>query len=159
MGTIDYADINNFEALSNDGRLTVQVTNIGNVTAEFFVGVMNCTNDIMQVDVQIVSLQPLQSKQITFNIYTTSAQAQLHQCAVYLENSLGDLIETKNIYFNTSQQSINSNQDPNNQQTKPNEQIVAANTSSNAPTCDQMCPSLFDVFCFIVNVHKLIFSI
>jgi hypothetical protein len=155
MGVIDFAEIDDFEALSNDGRLIVQVTNIGNVTAAFYVGVMNCTNNIMNVSAQEADLQPQQSKQLTFSIYTQSSDQQMHDCVVYMKDSEGDVVSTKQINFNTTQRSTNSNQDPNNQTTKPNEQIVSQNTTVTDLSCDQLCSSLFDLLCEIENVHCL----
>jgi hypothetical protein len=152
-GVIDSVVIENFEALSNDGRLLVQITNIGNITATFYVGVLNCTNNIDPIGAQQISAKPWESKQLTFAIYTTAEIAQYHECAVYLKNALGELLETKAVNFNTTKRSTTSSQDPASQQTKPEEQTVSEVQLGKSPDCDTMCPQWFNVFCFFVNVR------
>ncbi len=148
---IDIATIQNFESLSNDGSLLVQVSNIGTLTATFYVGVVNCTNSIDTIAAVEISLGVYESKQITFKVYTTTTLTSVHACVVYLRNSLGELIQTKTVDFNTTSTETTNNQDTGTQKTQDGEETVSSDSSSSSD-CDALCPSWYNVLCFLVHV-------
>lgn len=138
LRVIDYIRIKDFESASNDGNLEVQLSNIGNLTAEFYVS-YNCSEYIL----------PLPSTIIRKVIYSLTNDDRLHSCMIILKNSVGQIDDMKEIYFNTTKIKYNNNQGPNN--TNPNDTNTRDNDDYEILECSRLCPSFFNFLCFVTH--------
>ena len=102
IGEIDYANISNFEAFSNDGILNMMFTNTGELTAEFDL-YFNCDSGINPISFQKFFLNSFQSKILAINVATSNATNQDHSCEIVLEDAVGDTLDTKIVNFTTTE--------------------------------------------------------
>ena len=58
----------NFEALTGVGEITVEVQNVGDITAEFSVSVLKCNRDIHRIPAKSVTIDPGRVANITFKV-------------------------------------------------------------------------------------------
>jgi hypothetical protein len=155
-GQIDYLNINTFESLSNDGYLEMQITNSGSLTAQFSVS-YNCSEYILPLLSDQMSLNSFQSTIIKKDIYTLSQDSRNHICNATLLNAIGEKVDLKSSRFNTTVTQIINIQNPNMSQVIP-----SSNDTNNILTnpvdeqyieldCKVLCPEFFDYICFIAH--------
>jgi hypothetical protein len=145
--------IEGFEAHSNDGRMQVLVSNIGNIPGDFLCGVENCTNKVAPIAAKTLSLKAMQSSLLYFNIYTESDKGKSHDCAVFLKDAYGRLVDAKNTTFNSTDKVIESNQDPQNF-TQDGEEIRYEEANNGEFKCGDKC-NFYDIVCFFLHVNPL----
>lgn len=88
-GSIDYIEIAGFEALSSDGQLKGQVSNLGGLVHSFSLTVL-CSTAIQPIAAIRVSLQPGETQQIIKNLYSIAEDKHTpHICNLTLYNNLG----------------------------------------------------------------------
>jgi hypothetical protein len=101
---IKSASANNFNSLSNDGTLAVDIQNVGAVQADYMVSVTNCTPDIVgPIAAQAITLQPQDEYTFHFDLKTTSNTSESHSCTVSLlspETSM--LYDSRSVSFTTN---------------------------------------------------------
>jgi len=90
------------------------------------------------------------TKHLTFNIYTLKEEGSLYQCIVTLTDAVGQLIETYPVNFNTTDKVSYNKQDGANQTQQDEDPIYDDNAPSQSLTCSQLCPSWYNIFCFIM---------
>jgi hypothetical protein len=151
-GIIDYAIINTFESLSSDGVLQTQITNSGNLTALFYIS-YNCTDYLLPIQSDELTLSPFQSDVLRKDIYTLNSDFKSHSCNLTLKNSIGEEIDFKSVSFNSTKVVLVNVQSPNNNSTEP---YVNGTTEMTSPdyevlTCQQLCPGFFDFLCFVAH--------
>jgi Male gamete fusion factor len=147
-GIIDLAQMTNFQALTLNGNLLVQVTNVGNINAQFTLGVV-CSTGVSPVPSQPLSMDIMETKQVNFKITVISEIGRNYYCNVTLLDSIGDVSDLKTVYFNTSDLVINEGTEGGNGNT-PQGSTSAGNQNLNLG-CSDYCPSWYDLPCFIVK--------
>lgn len=117
-GTIDYANISNFQSLSEVGTLVVQITNTSPLPSQFSLSV-NCSEYIQQVNSQYLSLNSMQSSTIQTSIQSTQqSSTNINMCKLVLFNSKGQFCQSTSLNFTTYQLQTTNPQLQNN--TNPN---------------------------------------
>lgn len=154
-GQIDYLNINTFESLSNDGYLEMQVTNSGSLTAQFSIS-YNCSEYILPLLSEQMSLNSFQSTIIKKDIYTLSQDSRYHVCNATLFNAIGEQVDMKSSKFNTTIIQIINVQNTNMSQVVPNNSNseVLSNPIDQQYVeldCKILCPDFFDYICFIAH--------
>lgn len=150
QGIIDYVKIQTFEAKSNDGLLEAQITNSGNMTAQFSVS-FNCSQYVLPILSSDFSLKPFESYKISKNIYSLNQDSRQHICNITLKNSIGDITDSKSSYFYTTNTIIKNNQSPN--ETNENNTNYDSNITPDyiSLECKTLCPGFFDFLCFVAH--------
>lgn len=147
-GVIDYAEINNFEAATLDGTLAAQVTNVGNIVSNFILS-FDCSQGVSPIAAYPLSLRVLESTQIISKVTVEYENAKEYYCNLTLVNSIGEITDVKSVNFNTSDRHT----DQGSQGGKGNRPDGETDVSKDEEdlTCDDYCPSWYDVPCFIVK--------
>jgi len=145
QGEIDYAEINTFEALSYDGFLECQVTNVGSVVAQFTLG-GECSQGIAPLQAQEFSLKPLHSKTLQLNIYSEYQTAKNYLCNVTLFNSIGQVSDFVVVNFNTTARPTETGS-----QGGSSEGESFQATQEQKQGCSEVCPNWYDVPCFFAK--------
>ena len=148
-GQIDSVIIGNFEAMSNNGIMQVMITNIGKLTATFYISYL-CSENIMLISANEISLSPLESLTIYNKIYTLSSKEYINQCTVTLKNSIGEIDDEFSVNFNTTEQANTNNQNGTNS-TNNNNNSGEDDTSIITLTCAEYCPGFWSFACFVVH--------
>ncbi|XP_019855024.1 PREDICTED: protein HAPLESS 2-A-like [Amphimedon queenslandica] len=91
-----------FEALSDSGKIVVDVENTGDVTAEFSLSVLNCGNGIHTVRARVLNLDPGQIQKSEFRVESYRATGENYVCDVHLYDSDYNLIQTATVNFRTN---------------------------------------------------------
>lgn len=158
-GKIVSAQVDPFEALSKNGELRAQVQNIGSIVADFTLTVSDCSQAIMAIQAQQVSISAFQTASFTFNIYSETGLEASYQCTLNLLNSQADILDTVVVYFNTSATDYTkgpqSGQNSKNGTDSSNDGIITL------LSCASLCPDFFDIPCFVLkqcwgNVAKVV---
>ncbi|CAB3989881.1 Hypothetical predicted protein [Paramuricea clavata] len=90
-----------FDALSQDGTLTVIVQNTGLVTADFYVVFSGCSEGVYRGDERMASINPKSTHMFTYDINVYMKKGKKHFCAVQLFDSRRHLQDTSNVTFKT----------------------------------------------------------
>jgi hypothetical protein len=147
-GVIDFAEIREFEAASLDGILLAQVSNVGNVVADFVLA-FNCSLGVNPVPAVPLSLKVLESRQVSCRIAVEYEKGRNYYCNLTLLNSIGEVCDTKNILFNTSDRHTDQgSQGGTGNRPKGETTIKKANSNL---SCDDFCPNWYDFPCFVVK--------
>ncbi|KAM3130865.1 hypothetical protein pb186bvf_017054 [Paramecium bursaria] len=146
-GTIDFAEINNFESQSGNGTIYAQITNIGTLAAQFNT-FLNCSKNVYPMNSQSIYLAPLSSQKITQQVNVLSDLNSSNLCNFTLMDNQGVQLDSKQLQFNTTQIVYQSPQNHSNQTTKEGE--INATEATIINPC-QACSTLFDVLCYIEN--------
>jgi hypothetical protein len=102
-GKISSAFVNPFETQSKNGVMRVLVSNVGLVSASYFVSVTECSVNILPVLGQEVTVNSYASQWLEFSITsTTPLGSNANVCAVTLKDSQGSVQDKVLVYFNTS---------------------------------------------------------
>lgn len=105
-GEIDHAQVDDFEALSGEGRLTVRFTNVGGVASDFTLEVA-CAEGadaaIAPVAAQRRTVAPYHAETVRFPIRTDSPDAAEHSCSVVLRDALQAVTDEIAISFATTE--------------------------------------------------------
>ena len=147
-GVIDYANITNFQSLTLDGTLIAQISNIGNVAAEFSLSIL-CSSGVSPISAQPVSLGIMQSKTLSFNVYVISNSGGDYTCNATLYNSIGQVTDVKAVYFNTTATQTNQGSEGGTGNT-PNG-ATSNNKTNDIFSCSDYCPEWYNVPCFLVQ--------
>ena len=147
-GQIDSVIIGNFEAMSNNGIMQVMITNIGKLTATFYLS-YSCSENIMPISANELSLSPLESSTIYNKIYTLSSKEYINQCTVTLKNSIGEINDELSVDFNTTEQTNTNNQNGTNSTSNNNSSDNGITTIT--LTCTEYCPGFWSFACFVVH--------
>ncbi|CAG9316759.1 unnamed protein product [Blepharisma stoltei] len=146
-GKIDYAHIGNFEALSYDGVLDAQVSNVGNVAAQFTLGA-NCSSGVAAIEAKTFSLKAMESKDLEFDVNVQKSNASQYECNATLYNSIGIVVDYLVVNFNTSSRHTDTGSEGGN-----GPKLNGDNTTDSNPndSCSESCPQWFNIFCFLVD--------
>ena len=147
-GAIDFAEINNFEASTLDGTLLCQVSNIGNIVADFNLA-FNCTEGVNPINAVPLSLNVLQTKQITTKVSVQYEKGKEYSCSLALINSIGEICDTEIVKFNTTDRHTDQGTQGGGGN-RPKGQTGIKKDDSNL-SCDDYCPSWYDIPCFVVK--------
>jgi hypothetical protein len=146
-GLIDFAMIDTFESLSNDGLLTTQITNSGDLTAAFSLN-FNCSDYILPIQGTQASLKPFESLEFKKPIFTLNSDFKSHYCNITLKDAIGGVLDRRSVNFNTTKVIPINNQNTNSTDGETN------STSSQEYielSCQQLCPGFFEFLCFVAH--------
>ncbi|KAL2613599.1 hypothetical protein R1flu_025291 [Riccia fluitans] len=102
-GKILKAEIKNFEAFSRNGVLSVEVKNIGDLSADFMITFSNCSDGILPPNALPLSLPlPAVVTSFQFQLHTTDDKALTRTCRLNLLDAVGDVTDTSQITFATT---------------------------------------------------------
>lgn len=161
---IDFVIIEAFENNSKNGLLQLQLTNIGKLTAEFSISFL-CSEYVLPLTSEQISLYPFQSKLIKKNIFTVNTDEDFkqfnftlnHNCTVKVFDYNANLLDEKMGFFNTTKiEEINfqlpQNSTTNNNAETSNDYSESLENSENVKLgCSLLCPDFFGFLCFVVH--------
>eukprot|EP00124_Ichthyophonus_hoferi_P004966 Ihof_evm2s627 gene=Ihof_evmTU2s627 len=105
-GEITKAEIKDFQAITNDGKLDVSIKNTGYLIADYYIRVDACTNGIIAPPSQRMSIESQQIVSRSFKIIANVDLDKDHQCTVNLDNSEFTEIHEVIVKFRTNQTEI-----------------------------------------------------
>lgn len=164
-GEIDMAEVDDFEALSSDGRLVVRFTNVGTIISDFTVSV-DCSEgapDIMPVAAQRRSVRPYFSETVEFALRSESPLQAEMSCRVRLFDSVNAITDETDVAFSTGALVVDRGaQDGEVVGRGPAIETSGAGSAAAdgmsgtglfqaaGRLCDSQCASLVDVQCFVL---------
>ncbi|KAL3681912.1 hypothetical protein R1sor_024868 [Riccia sorocarpa] len=99
-GKIQKAEVKSFEALSRNGVLTVELRNIGEISADFYLFFTNCSQGINPPNGQTVNLPvPAVNTTLEFQLHTADDKALSRYCSVFLYDAAGGLCDNVTVVF------------------------------------------------------------
>mmetsp|Transcript_2206 Transcript_2206/g.5616 ORF Transcript_2206/g.5616 Transcript_2206/m.5616 type:complete len:714 (+) Transcript_2206:43-2184(+) len=142
-GRIVHAYVDAFEALTGEGEAEVQIVSTGKVVADFSLGVTNCTGGFEASPAVSIALHPYETGSRKFDVFASHTGGGEYTCVAKLFNSLGDLADSKVIYFNVSSlQLTNGAQAGNTRSATDNDGWFIGPSD-----CTALCPSVLDLPC------------
>mmetsp|Transcript_10828 Transcript_10828/g.24780 ORF Transcript_10828/g.24780 Transcript_10828/m.24780 type:complete len:677 (-) Transcript_10828:27-2057(-) len=142
-GRIVHAVIDSFEALKGEGEAEVQIVSTGRVIADFTIGVSNCTGGFEASPAQALALSPYDTGTRKFDVISSHTGGGDYTCKATLFSSIGDVLDTKVIFFNvTSLQTTNGAQTGNTRSGSDSDGWFIGPSD-----CTAFCPSIFDIPC------------
>lgn len=148
-GTIDYAEINNFEAATLDGTLIAQITNIGNIVSNYVLNT-KCSQGVSPIPAYPLSLKVLESVQVILKVAVEYEDGKNYFCNLTLVNSIGGTDDEKVVYFNTSDRHTDQGTQGGDGK-RPDGETAENNKENKDLGCDDYCPGWYDVPCFVVK--------
>lgn len=100
-GEIVRAAIKDFESVSNDGKLQVEIINTGYVTANFHISIDACSEGIDMIPERTVSIDPQVTEKLTFKLRQSEQSDSENNCVIRLFDAKRVEIGTKNVNFST----------------------------------------------------------
>lgn len=140
---------NGFIAMSDDGLMEISVTNTGIFTAQFLLS-YDCNDNIVPLSSNEISIAPEEIKNLNKSLYTRSNLGKINQCYIILKNSIGEKVDMKLIYFNTSTEISSNSQDYQND----NGSDINYEKKKQYLSCEELCVDsapFFEFFCYINN--------
>ena len=131
-----------FEAMSDDGYMEISIINEGFLTSTFKVS-YECNKNLIPLSADEISLEPHQIKSFNKSLYTNSNKAEINQCLVTLKNSIGEGIDMKFIYFNTTEEIEFNRQDSEN-----SDNVSVIYEKEKYLICEEICQLYFDFLCY-----------
>ncbi|XP_065833256.1 hapless 2-like isoform X3 [Oscarella lobularis] len=101
QGKIVEAYVEDFTALSKDGKMIVLIINKGHVSADFQVSVSECSTGIAKIMAQIKTINPGMSIKFIFQIWHHVSLATNNTCTVTLFDSGGNKMDKVVVSFST----------------------------------------------------------
>jgi hypothetical protein len=150
-GEVSSVHVEDFEALSDMGRLIAVVKSTGRIAADFSLRV-SCSDGIRDgIEARALSLIPAEQRTVTFPIFAERKNASSHFCSAELYGSRETLLSSMNVTFSTTKLVVR-------QGAQGGELTVGVGTGrsqlsggvsvSNVP-CQAICTGFFDLLCFL----------
>jgi len=144
-GTIDSAYVKNFTSFSNEGQLIVQITNTGELAAEFICE-FSCDPKVVPIPSKKLFLDSSNSTStIQVPINTEKTENTSYYCNLTLKDNIGDILDTYKLNFSTSTLQRDSLQ---------NTSFYSSpdlTTTSNEDICETECHGIFAFWCNLKN--------
>nr|BAE71144.1 generative cell specific-1 [Physarum polycephalum] len=154
-GQIVSAYVEEFEALSKDGRMHVVVVNNGTINAQYEITVTQCSTGIATIQAQEPTLVPRKQTEFIFNIQSENALQKSYQCKVSLLDSQAVLLDYRIVYFNTSATNFQTTAQGGDTSGDSGDDLKSDKHSS----CSQACSAFYDIICFLSHkCWKNVFS-
>nr|XP_004211319.2 unnamed protein product [Hydra vulgaris] len=100
-GIITRTAIQDFEALSLEGQLSVDVLNTGYVSSDFRISIPSCTSGVQPIEEKRITIDPQMTETITFKMMTSTDKKSAHDCTINLYDSKNILLQSRNFTFST----------------------------------------------------------
>lgn len=133
-----------FEASSDNGYIDYSIASLSAFNASFLISLTECTNELLSVPDQEVSLGPNAEYDNYFKIYTTNTEALNYTCTITLKNVLGDVLDTAEVGFSTTVQVNQTEQGGN--ETDVNDNKATQEYGGGCSSC-----STINLFCQFAN--------
>ncbi|KAK2964755.1 putative Hapless 2 protein [Blattamonas nauphoetae] len=135
-GTITDGWIETFEAMTK-GYLHTTIRNNGTLSGSYLLSVRDCSNSISTTSTQTMSLAPGENHTTFFTITTDETLAADNHCTLYLENNLGEVLDSRYLPFNTTQS--NPDKPPVSPPTSGDEENVTSGSNCSCTMLDLVC--------------------
>jgi len=142
-GEIVSVETDNVQALKLGATVRVTVRNTGQVVASFTGGLENCGLGLDHDTARVSSVEPNDTITWTFGIWTTGESVERPSCTVSLWDVRGVLLSDQDFGLNVTE----IVRDTGSQHLDWN----VTWDSEPAAECSGTCPSLFNIFCFVVH--------
>ena len=143
-GKIIKGEIENFEAMSNNGKLNLKIYNLGEEDSLFYVNYF-CNDNIISLSSDEISIKNKELYEIEKKIYVINDIEIKNWCNVTLKNSLFEIDDSILIEFNSTErktQIVQGNETNNN-----GENVIIEN-DENTDKCYNSC-KIFNFNCYI----------
>jgi hypothetical protein len=137
---------NSFETLTDFGTVDVQVTNEGNLTAAFYVSIIECSDNIREVEETKTNIEKESTVHVKFRLFANSGKGNLEKCKAVLKDATGTVVSMREFSFTTTDQYFNTFEN------STNDQYINWSTGE---ACDNACTEWYMIFCFISYVLPL----
>ena len=101
-GEILRAAVRDFESVSMDGKLQVEILNTGYVTSDFYVTVSSCSKEIDKIAEKSLSIDPQVTEKIIFSLRSSDQTGGENYCVIRLYDSKRVIIGKRNVSFSTT---------------------------------------------------------
>eukprot|EP00811_Abedinium_folium_P013352 NODE_2240_length_2260_cov_6.913737.p1 GENE.NODE_2240_length_2260_cov_6.913737~~NODE_2240_length_2260_cov_6.913737.p1 ORF type:complete len:716 (+),score=196.30 NODE_2240_length_2260_cov_6.913737:235-2148(+) len=145
-GSIVSAVVASFEALQGNGEVVAVVVSTGLVTAEFTLGVDACSSVVEPGPALKLSLAPYENTEQSIALLFSQTGGGLYECTVTLYNAIGMVLEALVVNFTVTDLVVYT---PQQDVSRSGADAVDATVGGN--DCSDVCPSFFDVLCFLVH--------
>lgn len=146
-GRILEASIEDFESFTREGKLNVKTGNTGQVISKYELQVVNCSQGILPIVSKSFDMMPNELISTTFNLYAQTVFGQENSCNVrLLSAATANLLDEVIVHFNTTDKDDRNNQNGTTEIPPGGEAVDGVDTS-----CSVICPTFFDVPCFVVK--------
>lgn len=144
---IDYAIIEGFEALSYDGELFCQITNIGDIVSSFFLNI-NCSTGISPIPSINFSLKPMETTSKSSKIHTDNELSKQYWCNITVTDTIGQVLDFELLYFNTSTRHLDTGTQGG-EGSAEGDYIIQEEKGEKS--CETSCEDWYDLGCFLVE--------
>ncbi|EKF32579.1 hypothetical protein MOQ_003566 [Trypanosoma cruzi marinkellei] len=134
------------EESSRDGSISVMVRNIGNLTAEYTLGVGNCSGNVFPIMAQTLSLRPQETLIRSFDVNIQDVtEERIVQCDVTLRDAKDAITDKKVVKFRVIRKVLTNN-------TQGGNAPTGGGTSVNgkAPSVCSRC-KWYKISCFLIH--------
>ena len=146
-GKIIFWEINNFEAMSNNGILLLKIKNIGLEDSQFYISYF-CNDNIINMSSDEISIKSNDFIEIKKNVFVINDFEMENSCNVTLKNSIFEIDDFVIIEFNTTERITNIVQG--NDKNNSGDNVIVVNDDGNKNNCN-LCDDLFSFRCFLRN--------
>ena len=146
-GKIIFWEINNFEAMSNNGILLLKIKNIGLEDSQFYISYF-CNDNIINMSSDEISIKSNDFIEIKKNVFVINDFEMENSCNITLKNSIFEIDDFVIIEFNTTERITNIVQG--NDKNNSGDNVIVVNDDVNKNNCN-LCNDLFSFRCFLRN--------
>ena len=146
-GKIIFWEINNFEAMSNNGILLLKIKNIGLEDSQFYISYF-CNDNIINMSSDEISIKSNDFIEIKKNVFVINDFEMENSCNVTLKNSIFEIDDFVIIEFNSTEKISNIVQG--NDESNSGDNIIVINDDININNCN-LCNNIFGFRCFLTN--------
>ena len=146
-GKIIFWEINNFEAMSNNGILLLKIKNIGLEDSQFYISYF-CNDNIINISSDEISIKSNDFIEIKKNVFVINDFEMENSCNVTLKNSIFEIDDFVIVEFNSTEKISNIVQG--NDESNSGDNIIVINDDININNCN-LCNNIFGFRCFLTN--------
>eukprot|EP00930_Biecheleria_cincta_P034836 TRINITY_DN2401_c0_g1_i2.p1 TRINITY_DN2401_c0_g1~~TRINITY_DN2401_c0_g1_i2.p1 ORF type:complete len:869 (-),score=148.64 TRINITY_DN2401_c0_g1_i2:137-2686(-) len=147
-GRIAKAEAPSFEALQGGGHVKLMIISTGQVTADFTLGLTNCSQGLDAGPALSVSLRPLETSSHQIKLYASATGSGKFDCMAALFDSQGGLTDSRLVQVNVS--ALQFTQGAQGGQGGGGGEDATEDWATGGD-CASTCPALWDVICFVAH--------
>lgn len=145
-GLINSFLIVDFEGMTTFGSLNITVESLSTLSASYELS-LNCTKEINPMPSKTISLGSKETKNVSFDIYTSTHLRDNHTCIATLLTSTGAVLDNETITFSTTATNFTT---PQFESTEYNPALQTQEPIAEMG-CEELCGNRASVFCQLMN--------
>ena len=155
QGEIVNVELNNFEGQTSLGTLITKIKNIGTNDSSFEIS-LNCSEFVESLPSKKINISQNKEIFVKFQFSVFNSKTSKHSCNLNLLNSIGELVDSEKIEFETTDRidkidPLKNDEDKTIEDKDKQIEKIIFNNLNEQIICAYLCPNTSSLSCFMIN--------